>query len=647
MSSFVRGQTVGGWRLEAFIAQGGQGEVWLGSRRDHAPAILKIGGADDEVRARMEREAKLGKRLQHRRIAKVQQSGTEGDSPFLVMEVVRGVDLGEVLLLEGPLPPCALRELAVAVLDGLRYLHVQKDLGDRFVLHRDLKPGNVLLGTDGAVKLADLGIALAASTGAQHVQSTVIRGTPVYFAPEQALGRPLDARSDLFAAGLLLFEAATRRRANNASGGSGQEVYVAALAALGTAEAWGHRLDVLTAELEEVEGELPGFSAAVLGLLAWDPDHRPPSADAALDLFAALPAPAGAGLAEIVGGMVEQDPSAWIKRYDQLRQQPSTVVAAAPTPEAASSDEEVSKQTTQDGAEGASAPGAGESEEGAAPVPTTQKLPRKAAGTPESAVPIVDRSRSLRGALQMLLAVAAVLVILWLWMDRRPSDETSSTDDSEILDPPAPLVDEATSEEVPEDQNDGESRGTTAGETPMPDGAGDGETRGAVEGETPAVEDIGASEKSPDPRSVETAEEASEPPLFAFVEVGGPGGRWDLMKEPMTVRAVRAVGRDAAGSPSQPALGLDAAAAAAVASAVGERTRRDCTVPAKSLLDGALRDGAIARPTHPEWTSTCEMAVSVASADCGAWQLFGPPPRTWSAPVEGAGLGFRVACRAL
>lgn len=329
MSDFRRDDPIGAWRLEEFIARGGQGEVWL-ARQGRRLAILKIGAADPAVRQRMEHEGRLGSKLQHQRIVKVQEHGSHGARPFLVMDVVRGLDLSGVIERAGPLPSGAVKELAVAMLEGLAYLHGQPDLGGRFALHRDLKPGNVVLGTDGSVKLTDLGIALAAATGEIQVQSSKVRGTPLYFSPEQVLGQPLDARADLFAAGLVIWEAAAGRRLNDATGADLSQLWMAVLGLLGDRARWEQRLQAAAPVLDDIENALPGLRDALMPLLAWAADDRPSSASAALDAFRRLTPPPGASLGQVVTEVVEPDRPAWIQRFDALRNQTATQVVNDP-----------------------------------------------------------------------------------------------------------------------------------------------------------------------------------------------------------------------------------------------------------------------------------------------------------------------------
>ena len=208
------------------IGRGGMGEVYrardLRLKRDVAIKTLPSGFAGDRDRiARFEREARAASALNHPNIVSVHDIGTEGGVSFIVSELVEGETLAR-LIQRGPLPLRKLIEVSTQICDGLAAAHTAG------VIHRDLKPGNIMLTRDGRVKILDFG--LARQDHAPGVDSTtmdashpgVIMGTPGYMSPEQVRGEPTDARSDIFSFGVILYEMASGKRAF--TGGSSVEV---------------------------------------------------------------------------------------------------------------------------------------------------------------------------------------------------------------------------------------------------------------------------------------------------------------------------------------------------------------------------------------------------------------------------------------
>lgn len=196
----------GRYRIDALVGEGGMGTVFratqLALQREVAIKLLRA--PDPTHHARLQREALALAALQHRAIVAVHDFGeTRSGEPFLVMELVRGASLEAHLVREGSLPAPRAVELLLPLLDALVYAHA------RGVVHRDLKPSNVLLseGPEGVVpKLVDFGIALLTAQPALRVTGTMVVGTPVYMAPEQLRGLPLDPRVDVWGAGTLLYE---------------------------------------------------------------------------------------------------------------------------------------------------------------------------------------------------------------------------------------------------------------------------------------------------------------------------------------------------------------------------------------------------------------------------------------------------------
>jgi len=197
------------------------GEVFLGHdpRLDRRVALKCLTSAEADSpdgHARILREARAAARLTHANIAGVYDVLEEGGRTYIVMEYVEGVSLSAYLA-GGPRPPAEVRSIGRQLASALAAAHAQG------VVHRDLKPSNIQVMSNGSIKVLDFGVArltamtagtLDSTTGALRVDMTVQGnpGTPIYMAPEQLIGQPADARSDLYSAGVILFLVATGRR---------------------------------------------------------------------------------------------------------------------------------------------------------------------------------------------------------------------------------------------------------------------------------------------------------------------------------------------------------------------------------------------------------------------------------------------------
>jgi tetratricopeptide (TPR) repeat protein len=195
------------YRLDSELGRGGMGTVYratdLELQREVAVKILSATSHTTDGRERLIREARAAAALNHPHIVTIHDVGEAGGLPFLVMELVGGPRLSQAR----PTELSRVVEIAVQICAALEHAHAAS------IVHRDLKPDNVLLsGASHAstVKLADLGLALPAH-GARISRAGVIVGTAAYMAPEQALGQPVDGRSDLYALGVLLYELTTGR----------------------------------------------------------------------------------------------------------------------------------------------------------------------------------------------------------------------------------------------------------------------------------------------------------------------------------------------------------------------------------------------------------------------------------------------------
>src|SRR5947209_12665604 len=194
----------GRYRLVRLIDRGGMAEVWEGRDeildRPVAIKVLHPGLAgDDQFQERFRLEAVAAARLSHPNVVATFDTGLDAGVAYIVMELVAGRTLREVLHDEGPLPVAKAVATAAAVADALHYAH------QAGIVHRDVKPGNILVGHDGRVKVADFGIAKAA-TDRDLTQSGALLGTAKYLAPEQVAGEPQDRRSDVYGLGVVLYE---------------------------------------------------------------------------------------------------------------------------------------------------------------------------------------------------------------------------------------------------------------------------------------------------------------------------------------------------------------------------------------------------------------------------------------------------------
>jgi len=223
----VIGQTIGHYEISELIGRGGMGEVYrardMKLGRDVAMKILPTEFSDDSERlARFEREARLLASLQHQNIAAIYGLEEVDGRPILVMELAEGEDLSDRLA-HGRLPDDEIEQITRQLAKGLEYAH------DAGIVHRDLKPANIKVSRGGKVKILDFGLARALAgdsvqaseqSDSNHSPTVTqaltgagtILGTAAYMSPEQARGREVDRRTDIWAFGVVLYEMLAGKR---------------------------------------------------------------------------------------------------------------------------------------------------------------------------------------------------------------------------------------------------------------------------------------------------------------------------------------------------------------------------------------------------------------------------------------------------
>jgi serine/threonine-protein kinase len=268
----------GRYQLLRKIAQGGMGQVLLAKKGLEGfeklvviKRILPHLVEDDEFFAMFIDEAKIAMRLDHPNIARINEFGEERGVHYLEMEYVAGEDVRRVdkrsRAMGNPLPLGLVLRIIADAAAGLDFAHKARDskgqpLG---LVHRDVSPQNILVGFDGSVKLIDFGVAKAAGR-AQHTATGILKGKFPYMSPEQADGQPLDARSDIFALGIVLWELLTEKRLFKGENDLMSQRLVKACEVVPPS--------TLSPTLPE------GLDAVVLKALAKDPNDRYPDAGA-------------------------------------------------------------------------------------------------------------------------------------------------------------------------------------------------------------------------------------------------------------------------------------------------------------------------------------------------------------------------------
>jgi serine/threonine protein kinase len=197
-------EDLGRYRMTKVLGGGGMAVVYLARDEElDRPVAIKVLAdnlaADESFRKRFLREARLAARLAHRNVVQVYDSGEADGRPYIVMEYVEGETLADLLSRRGRLPSAETVELALEVCSGLEHAHAKG------LVHRDVKPQNLLIGADGTVKIVDFGIARSAH-GTRLTEAGTVLGTAAYLAPEQATGEEVTPAADVYALGVVLYE---------------------------------------------------------------------------------------------------------------------------------------------------------------------------------------------------------------------------------------------------------------------------------------------------------------------------------------------------------------------------------------------------------------------------------------------------------
>ncbi len=280
----------GRFALLSILGEGGMGRVYRariegpgGFRKDLALKVLRAEPDRDPERlaAALAKEARIGALLRHANLVDLYDFGVLDGQPWFSMGLVPGRSLDKIAADVGPMEPTRAVSLLAQTALGLAAIHeLEIDGQSAGLVHRDLKPANVLVTPDDHVKLADFGI----SRGQHALTATAtesLRGTPAYMSPEQARSAELDARSDLFALGLIGFELVTGSRFLR--GGSIFEVMFSLLQVE-------QRLD----DVRAIDAQVPGLGTLLADCLREDPDDRPNSARVVRDRLQALDPRSGA-----------------------------------------------------------------------------------------------------------------------------------------------------------------------------------------------------------------------------------------------------------------------------------------------------------------------------------------------------------------
>lgn len=260
------GERIGPWIIEKLLGRGGMGEVYrareAANASSHVALKLLHPSLSRHYADRFDREVEALRRLQHEHIVHLLDAGQHNGRSWYAMEYVDGYSLAEVLEQSGPLPHEEVLKIALQICKALAHAHQQE------MVHRDLKPSNLLLSRSGVVKLADFGVAKLFGFSPLSATDAVI-GTADYLSPEQAAGKPVTKRSDLYSLGVVLYQLLTSRLPFQA------ETAADMLKA--------HQFASFKPPSHYVEGLPHEWDDLISQLLAKDPEKRPASAGMVAD----------------------------------------------------------------------------------------------------------------------------------------------------------------------------------------------------------------------------------------------------------------------------------------------------------------------------------------------------------------------------
>jgi len=383
-----------------------------GFRKKAALKVIRsgIGRNEGRLRKALIKEARLGGLLHHPNVVETYDFGETEGQVWIAMEVVRGMGLDQLLSEGIVLPPSIAMEISAQICQGLEHAHKLTVDGDPAPLvHRDLKPSNVMVARNGLVKVLDFGIAKATHLVGNTTETGMTKGTPAYMSPEQAAGDPVDARSDIFALGCIIYELITGQRFFR-----GDTVYAIMLQVI--------KVDDLMADPETLapaEAIVPGISDVLRGCLVRDANQRWGDAREVerklRKLQGRLPLPGP------IRDWIEARESAYKARTEDLEaisldrtpapggmRNPRRIENMATTAQLVASKEQVSPPTVQLSPEPRSAP----SRDAAATRAQTQATAAPDTPGPTRPVPPVPADQGARRLAMGLGALAIVLAII-------------------------------------------------------------------------------------------------------------------------------------------------------------------------------------------------------------------------------------------
>jgi serine/threonine protein kinase len=202
---------VGRYEIVDRLGAGGMGEVYLATDPllQRTVAVKVLPGGDEELRERFNREARSAASLRHTNVVTIYDIGEDHGQPFIAMEFVDGESMAEIIHRKAPLTVAQRLQMIIELCAGLGHAH---RVG---IIHRDIKPGNMMITIEGTLKVLDFGLArlLASASQTGLTRAGTVLGTPHYMSPEQIEGTPVDQRSDIFSVGLVLYELLSYQKA--------------------------------------------------------------------------------------------------------------------------------------------------------------------------------------------------------------------------------------------------------------------------------------------------------------------------------------------------------------------------------------------------------------------------------------------------